>query len=71
MGFGGAFTDAAGFNVVKLSSAAQQNLIYSYFGPQGKYVRFRVEGNDAQGSWPSFLDVPKITHLMDRSPLKC
>ena len=36
IGFGGAFTDAAGINIAKLSSGAQQNLISSYFGPEGE-----------------------------------
>jgi O-glycosyl hydrolase len=36
IGFGGAFTDAAGINLATLSPEAQQNLISSYFGPQGK-----------------------------------
>ena len=36
MGFGGAFTDAAGINMAKLSADAQQNFINAYFGPVGK-----------------------------------
>ena len=36
MGFGGAFTDAAGVNIAKLSAGAQQNFINAYFGPVGK-----------------------------------
>ena len=36
IGFGGAFTDAAGINIAKLSSGAQQNLISAYFGPEGE-----------------------------------
>ena len=36
IGFGGAFTDAAGINIAKLSSGAQKNLISSYFGPEGE-----------------------------------
>jgi len=35
-GFGGAFTDAAGINIARLSSNAQQNLIHAYFGPEGR-----------------------------------
>uniref|UniRef100_A0A914E1J5 Glucosylceramidase n=1 Tax=Acrobeloides nanus TaxID=290746 RepID=A0A914E1J5_9BILA len=35
IGFGGAFTDAAGINLAKLSPGAQQNLIRSYYGPEG------------------------------------
>ena len=35
IGFGGAFTDAAGINIAKLSEEAQQNLISSYYSPEG------------------------------------
>ena len=38
IGFGGAFTDAAGINIAKLSSGAQQNLISAYFGPEGDLI---------------------------------
>lgn len=35
LGFGGAFTDAAGINIAKLSPEAQLNLIRSYYSPTG------------------------------------
>ena len=35
-GFGGAFTDAVGINLLKLSNSTQKRLLYSYFNPQGK-----------------------------------
>lgn len=35
IGFGGAFTDAAGINIASLSPSAQDNLINSYFSPDG------------------------------------
>nr|CAD7431410.1 unnamed protein product [Timema monikensis] len=35
VGFGGAFTDAAGINVLSLSPQAQDNLLKSYFSPEG------------------------------------
>ncbi|EFX69969.1 hypothetical protein DAPPUDRAFT_328613 [Daphnia pulex] len=35
MGFGGAFTDASGINIAKLSVLAQQNLLKSYFSTDG------------------------------------
>ena len=35
IGFGGAFTDAAGINIAKLSEEAQRNLIKSYYSPTG------------------------------------
>ncbi|CAL4071152.1 unnamed protein product [Meganyctiphanes norvegica] len=35
MGFGGAFTDSAGLNIVALSNATQEKLMSSYFSPSG------------------------------------
>merc|ERR1712223_793295 len=35
IGFGGAFTDAAGINIAHLSSAAQESLIRAYYSDQG------------------------------------
>ncbi|KAI1700264.1 glycosyl hydrolase family 30 TIM-barrel domain-containing protein [Ditylenchus destructor] len=35
LGFGGAFTDSVGINLNRLSSAARQNLLQSYFGQSG------------------------------------
>ncbi|XP_063434087.1 lysosomal acid glucosylceramidase-like [Mytilus trossulus] len=35
IGFGGAFTDAAGINIASLSSEAQENLLKSYYSPEG------------------------------------
>ena len=35
IGFGGAFTDAAGINIAKLTEEAQRNLIKSYYSPSG------------------------------------
>ncbi|KAE9551949.1 hypothetical protein FO519_004850 [Halicephalobus sp. NKZ332] len=35
IGFGGAFTDATGYNFVKLSNATQDQLIEAYWGPKG------------------------------------
>lgn len=34
-GFGGAFTDSAGYNILNLSKPAQDNLLKSYFHPSG------------------------------------
>ncbi|XP_039254646.2 lysosomal acid glucosylceramidase-like [Styela clava] len=34
-GFGGAFTDAAGINIASLPQQAQENLLRSYFSPEG------------------------------------
>ena len=35
IGFGGAFTDAAGINIASLSKGAQENLLKSYYSPDG------------------------------------
>lgn len=34
-GFGGAFTDAAGINILSLDEEAAENLLKSYYSPQG------------------------------------
>ena len=36
IGFGGAFTDAAGINILSLPVKAQKKLLQSYFSPLGK-----------------------------------
>lgn len=36
IGFGGTLTDSAGVMIAKLSAEAQQNLINTYFAPEGK-----------------------------------
>lgn len=42
-GFGGAFTDSAGYNILNLSTPAQDNLLKSYFHPSGiEYTFGRV-----------------------------
>ncbi|VDN44670.1 unnamed protein product [Gongylonema pulchrum] len=35
IGFGGAFTDAAGININSLSQPSRKALLQSYFGPNG------------------------------------
>lgn len=35
IGFGGAFTDAAGINIDALNTATQEQLMQSYYGPNG------------------------------------
>ncbi len=35
IGFGGAFTDAAGINLASLDNATQEQLMQSYYGPNG------------------------------------
>lgn len=43
IGFGGAFTDAAGINIASLSSAAQDYLLMSYYSPRGiEYTLGRI-----------------------------
>ena len=49
VGFGGTFTDASGINIASLSKDAQNNLINSYFGPNGiEYTlgRIPIASND-------------------------
>lgn len=35
LGYGGTFTDSAGYNIASLSEAAQENLLNSYFSESG------------------------------------
>lgn len=37
LGFGGAFTDSATLNIHNLGPKAADNLMQSYFGPEGKF----------------------------------
>ncbi|XP_046661458.1 lysosomal acid glucosylceramidase-like isoform X2 [Homalodisca vitripennis] len=49
MGFGGAFTDAAGINIKSLSKMAQENLMRSYFSEHGieyNLCRLPISGTD-------------------------
>ena len=49
LGFGGAFTDAAGINIATLSEDSQDTLIRSYFAPDGiRYdlCRIPIAGSD-------------------------
>lgn len=44
IGFGGAFTDAAGINIASLPEGAQKNLMAAYFSAQGKiFVKFKIK----------------------------
>ncbi|XP_075215956.1 glucocerebrosidase 1b isoform X2 [Lycorma delicatula] len=48
-GFGGAFTDSAGINILSLSKEVQDNLLRSYFSPQGieyNFGRVPIGGSD-------------------------
>ncbi|TMS38976.1 hypothetical protein L596_005586 [Steinernema carpocapsae] len=50
IGFGGAFTDSAGFNLQKLTPEAQENLMNSYFSDQA----FQALNTTSAGSrWPA------------------
>lgn len=42
IGFGGAFTDAAGINIAALPADAQDHLINSYYSKDGKSVQTLV-----------------------------
>ena len=60
LGFGGAFTDATGINVVSLSEASQDTLIRSYFAPEGiRYdiCRIPIAGSDFSTRPYSYDDV--------------
>lgn len=61
MGFGGAFTDAAGWHFANLSSAMSDKLIESYYGPDGlryTYGRVPMAGSDFSVRAYSYDDTP-------------
>lgn len=61
LGFGGAFTDAAGINIARLSQAAQDNLMNSYFSSRGiEYgvARVPMAGTDFSTRTYSYDDYP-------------
>lgn len=73
LGFGGAFTDAAGINIAKLSILAQQNLLKSYFGSEGiEYGLGRVPigGSDFSTLAYTYDDFPGDNNLANFSLTK-
>lgn len=49
LGFGGAFTDSAGINILSLTKRTQENLLRSYFSPEGieyNFGRVPIAGTD-------------------------
>ncbi|KAH7699892.1 O-glycosyl hydrolase family 30 protein [Aphelenchoides avenae] len=61
VGFGGAFTDAAGINIKSLSPAARERLLESYFGENGieySFGRVPIASNDFSTRVYSYLDTP-------------
>ena len=48
LGFGGAFTDAAGINLYRLSEETQQKFLETYFGEKGIFIEFTHGLRDAQ-----------------------
>lgn len=62
IGFGGAFTDAAGLNIAKLPKELQERLIKDYFGKNGiEYTvgRVPIGGSDFSTRPYSYVDHPK------------
>ncbi|XP_042883603.1 lysosomal acid glucosylceramidase-like [Penaeus japonicus] len=60
MGFGGAFTDSTGLNIVKLSEGAQDKVLRAYFSPEGiEYTvgRIPIAGSDFSVRPYSYDDV--------------
>jgi len=67
LGFGGAFTDAAGLNINKLSAEAQSNLIASYFSPEGAEYnigRINMGGCDFSDRPYTYCDTVNDTELV-------
>ena len=67
LGFGGAFTDSAGINIKKLSTAAQDQLIRTYYDPKtgSKYAlgRIPIGGTDFSTRPYTYDDVNNDTTL--------
>ncbi|XP_055346223.1 lysosomal acid glucosylceramidase-like [Paramacrobiotus metropolitanus] len=69
LGFGGAFTDAAGVNILQLSPPAQDNLLSSYYGPNGieySIGRVNMAGCDFSTHVYTYDDTPgdlKLDHF--------
>jgi len=66
LGFGGAFTDAAGINIASLSTKTQENLISAYFGPTGieyNTGRINMGGCDFSDRQYTYCDVPGDVNL--------
>ena len=66
IGFGGTFTDAAGMNIASLPKGAQDNLIRSYFGPEGieySLGRIPIASNDFSTDIYSYDFTPGDTYL--------
>lgn len=67
IGFGGAFTDAAGINIVSLPVKAQEKLLESYFSPQGieyNLGRVPMASCDFSTHAYSYDDHPNDTSLL-------
>uniref|UniRef100_A0A0N5B0T4 Glucosylceramidase n=1 Tax=Syphacia muris TaxID=451379 RepID=A0A0N5B0T4_9BILA len=61
IGFGGAFTDAVGINILALSPGAQENLLRSYFGADGiqySIARVPIASTDFSTHVYSYDDFP-------------
>ncbi|XP_020285849.1 glucosylceramidase-like isoform X1 [Pseudomyrmex gracilis] len=66
LGFGGAVTDSACLNILKLTKKASDNLLRSYFGPNGinyNMLRAPMGGTDFSSRPYSYAMVPNDTTL--------
>ncbi|XP_033750563.1 lysosomal acid glucosylceramidase-like [Pecten maximus] len=66
LGFGGAFTDAAGINILNLTTPTQENLLKSYFSTQGieyNLGRIPMASCDFSTRLYSYDDVPGDLNL--------
>ncbi|KAH7714362.1 O-glycosyl hydrolase family 30 protein [Aphelenchoides avenae] len=65
-GFGGAFTDAAGIQLKRLSDAAQEQLLRTYYAPEGieySMGRVPIASTDFSTREYSYLDEPNDFEL--------
>jgi glucosylceramidase len=68
IGFGGAFTDATGINVVQLSPESQESFLRSYFAPEGirySLCRVPIAGSDFSTHPYSYDDIEGDVDLVN------
>lgn len=59
LGFGGAFTDCTGINVINLSNGSRENWFKAHFGEEGieyRVVRVPIGGSDYSIEWYTYSD---------------
>lgn len=64
LGFGGAFTDATGINLINLSNGSQENWLQAHFGEEGieyTFIRVPLGATDYSLTWYTYADDEDVT----------